>query len=70
MLGGTPADISILKNGDEKFNLLQIYKKEKIEKKLEDWIKDLKGKNGDEYNNALAIVRDALLEQAGVTGEN
>lgn len=69
-LGGTAAKTNILTNGYEKFNLSQIYKKEKIEKKLEDWIKDLKGKNGEEYNNALAIVRDALLEQAGVTGEN
>lgn len=69
-LGGTAAETNILTNGYEKFNLSQIYKKEKIEKKLEDWIKDLEGKKEDEYNITLAIVRDALLEQAGVTGEN
>ncbi len=69
-LGGTPASTSILTNGDEKFDLSFKYKKDKVEKTLEEWINDLKGNKGDDYYKALAIVRDALLEHAGVTGEN
>jgi len=69
-LGGKPASTSIITNGDEVFDLSLKYKKDKVEKTLEKWIEDLKGKKGGEYNEALSIVRDALLEQAGVTGEN
>lgn len=69
-IGGKPASTSILTNGDEVFDLSLKYKKDKVEKEIEKWIKDLQWKKDDEYNIALAIVRDALLEQAGVTGEN
>lgn len=69
-LGGKPANTSKLTNGDDAFDLSLKYKSAKVEKTLEEWIKDLQGKKDYEYNIALAIVRDALLEQAGVTGEN
>lgn len=69
-LGGTPADISILKNVDEQLNLQVMLKNDNKEKTLQEWIDVLKVKKGIEYNQTLAIVRNALLEQAGVTGEN
>jgi len=69
-LGGKHALTSILTDGAETFELSQNYKIDKVEQALGKWIIDLEGKKDDEYNIALAIVRDALLEQAGVTGEN
>lgn len=69
-LGGKPASTGILTNGDEKFELSLKYKNDVVEKTLQEWINELNSKKGAEYNKALANVRDALLEQAGVTGEN
>jgi hypothetical protein len=61
-LGVTPANKSILTEGEERFDLTKKYK----EKSLEKWIEDLKGKTGDEYNAVLRNVRDGLLQEAGV----
>lgn len=66
-LGGKPADINILKKGDETFDLTNdIYK----DKSLQGWIDVLKGKTSNKYDATLADVRDALLWHSGVIGEN
>ena len=65
-LGDTPADQSILKNGEEKFDFLKDFNG----KTLNTWIESLNGKTGDEYKKTLADVRDALLKEAGAIREN
>lgn len=39
-------------------------------KTLQRWIDELKNKTSEEYKKALRDVRDVLLKEAGVTGEN
>lgn len=65
-----PAMSDILTEGQEIYNLQKEFKKGNEEKKLSKWIEELDKKEGVNYINALAIVRDALLEQLGETGDN
>lgn len=65
-LGGTPANQSILAQGDEEFVLGKTHEG----KKIKEWISALNNKSGDDYQKALRDVRDVLLKEAGETGEN
>lgn len=63
-LGGEVADIKSLQ--EIGFNLNAFFEHEKEQKTLEEWINNCIGKKDNAYLQALAIVRDALLKQAGV----